>query len=401
MSWSVPGHLAFVVPRYGEEVLGGAETVVRQMAEHLVAEGRSVEVLSTCALDHHTWSNHYAPGPTEVNGVAVHRFPTQRSSGKFHRAIGARIGAGAPTTLMEQELWLNDGFRSPAMYHHLLDHHSRYHTIVLTPYMFWTTYACSQIAPSKNVLRPCLHDEPFAYLDIYRPQFRDCRGIIFNSEPEMHLASRIFDLPRSTEVIGEGIDIPDGADADRFRSRTGITDPFMIYAGRREWGKNVEMLISYFAKYSQRNPNLKLVLMGKGEVQIPNQIADRVVDLGYVDQQMKYDGFAAASVTCQPSMWESFSRLLMDSWLGGTPVLAYGGSDVTSYHVKRARGGFVFDDQHSFEAALDLILSHPRLASQMGTDGRAYVLQNYTWDRVISHLIDTIEKWAIDGGHSR
>ena len=398
MSWSVPEKLAFVVPRYGEEVLGGAETVVRQMAEKLVEAGKPVEVLTTCALDHHTWENSYAEGLEEIHGVPVRRFPTAHSSGKMHKSIGARIGAGAPTTLMDQELWLNDGFRSPGLYHYLSEEHHGFHTIILSPYMFWTTYACSQIAPSKNVLRPCLHDEPFAYLDIYQPQFRDCRGIIFNSQPEMDLAQRIFDLPTSTEIIGEGIDIPASADPERFRKDTGITEPFVIYAGRREWGKNVETLISYYTRYSRRNPNIKLVLLGKGEVSIPREAAGRIIDLGYVDQQTKYDAFAAASATCQPSLWESFSRLLMDSWLAETPVLAYGGSEVTAYHVRRSRGGFLFQDQQGFETALDLVLTHPRLSEQMGRAGRAYVLENYTWDKVIAHLIETIDKWAFERG---
>ena len=77
-----PMKVAFVTPRYGPEVMGGAETAARQLAEHLVAEtGWEAEAYSTCALDPLTWDDVLEPGDTEINGVPVHRF-----------AVGARAG---------------------------------------------------------------------------------------------------------------------------------------------------------------------------------------------------------------------------------------------------------------------------------------------------------------------
>ncbi len=56
------GRLAFVPPRFGAEVIGGAEAVVREMATGLAARGWDVEVLTTCARDHFTWANEYDGG---------------------------------------------------------------------------------------------------------------------------------------------------------------------------------------------------------------------------------------------------------------------------------------------------------------------------------------------------
>lgn len=395
MTWSVNGSLAIICPRYGSEVLGGAETVVRQMAEQLAERGLPVEILTTCALDHNTWDNHYREGTESLNGVTVRRFLTQRSDGKAHRAIGKKIGDGVSTTLAEQEAWLNDSFRSAGLFHHLLWGHDRYHTILLTPYMFWTTYACAQIAPQKNVLRPCLHDETFAYLDIYKPIFRSARGVLFNSPPEAELAERIFDLPRNTEVIGEGVEIPQDPSPARFRTKYGIDGDFIIYAGRREWGKNVEQLVAFFGRYSQgKSRDLKLVLLGKGDVHIPTDLQGSVVDLGYVDEQTKHDAFSAATVACQPSRWESFSRLLMDSWLGRTPVLTFGGCETTAYHARTSRGGLVYHDYFEFEAALDLLLENPSLRETMADAGRQYVLENYQWDKVMDRMVNALTSWA-------
>src|SRR5664280_995140 len=69
--------LVFVTPRYGTEVIGGAETAARMVAERLcLRPDWEVEVLTSCALDHLTWENTEPAGTSVLNGVTVHRFPT-------------------------------------------------------------------------------------------------------------------------------------------------------------------------------------------------------------------------------------------------------------------------------------------------------------------------------------
>ena len=65
--------LVFVTPRYGTEVIGGAETAARMLAERMCqVPGWEVEVLTSCALDHLTWEN------TEPAGTSVWRSAASR-----------------------------------------------------------------------------------------------------------------------------------------------------------------------------------------------------------------------------------------------------------------------------------------------------------------------------------
>src|SRR5207342_3127991 len=70
--------LAFVVQRYGPEVVGGAELHCRWVAEHLAAR-HEVEVLTTTATDYLTWENVLPEGVHHINGVQVRRFPVART----------------------------------------------------------------------------------------------------------------------------------------------------------------------------------------------------------------------------------------------------------------------------------------------------------------------------------
>ena len=64
--------IAFVIHRYGPEIVGGPEHHCRLVAEHLAAQ-HTVDVLTTCARDSSTWKNEYAEGPDRVRGVLCYR----------------------------------------------------------------------------------------------------------------------------------------------------------------------------------------------------------------------------------------------------------------------------------------------------------------------------------------
>src|ERR1700737_395831 len=88
--------IAFVITRYGADVVGGQESETREFAERLAARGHQVSVLSTCVRSLVTWANDVAPGVTIENGVRVERFPAQGRDhvlvGRLQHAIDAGLG---------------------------------------------------------------------------------------------------------------------------------------------------------------------------------------------------------------------------------------------------------------------------------------------------------------------
>jgi glycosyltransferase involved in cell wall biosynthesis len=92
---------------------------------------------------------------------------------------------------------------------------------------------------------------------------------------------------------------------------------------------------------------------------------------------------AAAEMLCQPSLNESFSLVIMESWLCGRPVLVHEGCPVTRSFVSEANGGLYFNGYFEFEGCVDYILSHKDTACAMGVNGGKYVREHFDWEVIV------------------
>jgi len=390
-SWKI----AFVSPRWAPDAAGGAEVLSRSLAERLAARGHRVEALATCADDPHTWRNVRKPGEEELGGVTVRRFSVNpgRVSKEF-LDIQRRIGRGHRVTRSEEEEWIGGSVVSDGLDEWIASRGGEYDALIFVPYLFGVTWSGSAIFPEKSLLIPCLHDEPFARLSIYQEMFHRFRGCLFNSLPEMELARRLFRIPRERSfLVSMGFDDSGEHDARRFMGGRGLDAPFLLYAGRREGGKNTDLLMDYFRIWKGRNGgDLRLVLIGTGDVNLRAGDRDSILDFGFVPSREKLDAMAAALAFCQPSTNESFSIVLMESWLAGRPVLVHGRCAVTRDHVERSDGGLWFDDYFTFEECLNWFLAHPGESVSMGRAGGVYVRENYSWDAVLNRCEDAIAR---------
>ena len=389
------GRIGFVPARYGPGLVGGAEIVLREMAHRLHARGWDVEVLTTTALDHFSWADELPAGAAEEDGLPVRRFPVVVEDSAERAVLERAILSGARLTQHEQQRWMNGGMRVPDLYHHLLDHGQDYRALIFTPYPFWVTFACSQVVPERSVLWTCLHDEPYARLDIFQPVLTGVAGLFFQTGPEHDLAHQLYSPLAPHAEVGCGVEVPDSYDVEGFRDRHGISRPFLLYAGRREGAKGWEELLSMFARATVRNDlPFDLVTMGRGPFTAPAEVADRVIDVGFLPDHDRDSAFAAAAGYLQPSRFEAFSRTVMEAWLAGTPVIANGGSEVVRWHCERSGAGLVYDDEAEFEQCLLFLADAPGAAREMAACGRGYVLDNYTWEQVLDRVEAQLELWT-------
>lgn len=388
--------IAVVTPRYGPQVLGGAETGLRSWAEQLAAHGYRVEALTTGTVDMADWRDHLAPGVEQVNGVTVRRFPTAPVEAHiFHRLLQA-ANRGERLRYADEQLLMANNLRSLELERYVADHADEYACLIFAPYLFGTTYWPLRRVPERSFLVPCLHDEPVAYLSVFRELMEESSALLFNTPAESALASQQMGVNNPyRECLGFGFpDDPPVGDAERFRTRRGISGPLLLYSGRLEPAKNVPLLLEWFIRYKTEHPSpLTLALTGVGSVALPTR--DDVVGLGQLDDEQELrDAYAAALALCQLSQNESFSIVIMESWLQGRPVIVHAACPVTHEHVRHSGGGYAVEDYGAFRAALDALLADPAHADALGARGREYVRTNYSWSVLLPRIEEALARFT-------
>lgn len=380
------------MPRYFEGIAGGAETLLGTLAQRLAARGDQVELLATCARDNRTWKNEFSPGESQVGGLTVRRFLVDDRNLEKWAPIQCAIHEGKSISYDDQLTWMQESVNSSELYRYIHRFGEAFDTIFFGPYLFGTTFWGSQIYPERSVLVPCLHDEAYAYLDVIAAMFRNVKGCLFNAEPEMHLAHSLYgDLAGG--VVGMGFDMPSPASVDALTPYFPEQFPYILYLGRKEMGKNVQVLIDYFCRAKDLGAlpsDLKLAILGGGsfsDLYRPEAL-DRgdVLDLPHVGEREKQRLLKHALCLAQPSVNESFSIVLMEAWMVGTPVLVHGECAVTKHHVVESKGGLYFSSMEDLAGVVRFLLEEPERRHAFAKGGREYVERTFSWDATLTRF---------------
>lgn len=389
--------LAFVAPRYGENIVGGAENLCKQVAEHLSRyPDIDIDIITTCAKDYVTWENEFEDGTCEINGVTVKRFKNDSiRTENFHISYRNILGTTPDqfetkfseirsniNKTSEKDLitWMKlQGPCSSGLLSYLENRHDVYDFILFFTYLYPTTYFGIQIAPEKSILVPTAHNEPPIYFNIFNKVFNLPIAIIYLTEEEKQFCEKLFNNETIlNEVIGMGIETKALAISNNFMQRYGIDSSFILYAGRIDISKGCKTLFDYFIKYkSDSDINLKLVLIGEAILKTPTH--PDISYLGYVEEVEKINLMSAADILIQPSPNESYSIVTLESFLCRTPVLVNGKCEVLKGHCLRSNAGLWYKNYEEFKECLYLLSSNKRLRERMGETGKKYVEENYSW----------------------
>ncbi len=434
--------IAFIVQRYGTEILGGSEYHCRLIAERM-ATRHQVDVLTTCAREYITWKNDYPEGTDRVRGVTVRRFANAqtRDIESFNRYSDWIFNY--PHSDADEMEWLKQqGPWCPALVEHLERHHKQYDVLIFFTYLYAPTVLGFQVNPARSILVPTAHDEPAIRLKIYERLFTSARAYAYNTDSERRFINSQFTIRAAAEeTVGCGVDLPqtrpharrtDGGDApaaapapsaepapgsatgsasgsapadesgnfsgdedegsgnrrvirgrgEVFRRRHRLYGQLALYGGRIDPGKGCEELFQYFAGYVRDGGDATLALMGAKLMPLPEDPSVRFA--GMLSEQERAEALEAATVVVVPSPHESLSLLALEAFSVGTPILANARSEVLVEHCHKSNAGLYYGDQDEFTESLKLLLADDRLRAAMGRNGRNYIKQNYRWDVILS-----------------
>lgn len=376
--------VAFVVQRFGEFIVGGAEAHARQVALKL-APHADVEVFTSCATDHLSWKNELEPGTTRDGPLTVHRFAASRFRNirGFNRLSDSMFGK--PHDLVGETRWIADqGPTVPSMLERLVAERERFDAVAFFTYLYQPTVYGVPLLADRALVVPTTHDEPPLAFHLFADAFEQARTLLCNTPEEEALIRRRFPNAAPSKIVGVGIDAL-RPDERRFRQQTGVHGPYLLYVGRMEAGKGVAELLAFHQQLVKRFHDAPtLVLAGSGELQARG---NRVVALGRVDEQTKWDALGGALAVVVPSRYESLSLLTLEAFAVGTPVIGNTIGDVVRGQLERSSAGVGYDDERSFIAAVKAVGERRK---ELSRHARRYAAK-HQWQTVIDAWLAAID----------
>lgn len=391
-----PTRVAFVVQRYGKEIIGGAESHARSLCERFVRDlGWEVEVFTTTARDYTTWANEYHTGTDLIDGVKVHRFPVVFRRTKlfslYNHATASllrvlrRIPLLHPLCRYLEHLWiLLQGPVSPDLVQALVRREREFRCVIAITYLYYPTLMTLRQLGHKTILIPTAHDEqPFYFLSV-KDTVASAKALAPNSEAEALLIRSVTGITeQALDIAGVGIETSSAA------RQTGQTPRYFIYLGRISRGKGVDQLIAWFTE-GQRNgripAGIELHLYGQRDDDFLVSQHSTVKFRGPVSDPNKDAVISSSVALVNPSSRESLSLITLEAMACRVPAIVNGASEVLRHYATETRSVFAYHSKEEFFACCEKILATewdqaPHLDTLETT--RAWVMQRYSWQRVM------------------
>jgi glycosyltransferase involved in cell wall biosynthesis len=158
-----------------------------------------------------------------------------------------------------------------------------------------------------------MHSRKYAHAGV------TCDLIVVNSEFTAREVVELLRFPRERICVAyPGIDpsfTQDGPARD-------LGAPYVLTVATLERRKNLETLLAAMTVVRAQHPELRLAVAGAPGWQGPSLNADRVVVLGYVDDDELAALYRGATVFVYPSRFEGFGMPIVEAMACGAPVVA-------------------------------------------------------------------------------
>jgi glycosyltransferase involved in cell wall biosynthesis len=236
--------------------------------------------------------------------------------------------------------------------------------------------------------------------------------------PNLRCASAIHyttaeerELTRFLNIADRGVVIPNGLELSRFeklpnvgefRERWGIPGnvPLILFLGRINFKKGLDLLIPAFARTYKEWPRAHLVIAGpdnegygqkvRGWIR-KHGIKSRVTFTGMLKREETVSAYVDADLFVLPSYTENFGMTVVEAMACGCPVVISDRVNIWR-EVNQASAGLVTqcDVEYVAKAMLKL-LGDDELRKSMGRAGRALVREKYDWKQISLELIRLYE----------
>ncbi|MFQ5645923.1 MAG: glycosyltransferase family 4 protein [bacterium] len=300
--------------------IGGVEYVVHYLAEALVRKGCQVEVLAPSV-------------PEEKKSYRVTRLKSFCSEYKENIELDYRINLGLVYARSGFDV-INAHFVYPSGYAAAAWGKSRGVPVVVTTH-------------GVDVQRIPELSYGLTYdIKIKKKTVAALSQADLVTSPSLALWKSSVDLAGNPE---KNLRIPHGIDPRIFQAGYSgdLKTPYIIYLGRLQKMKGVNLLIESFKKVISVCPDLRLLIVGDGEERVnlveqslKAELSGKIIFTGVKTGREKFAALAGAELLVCPSLKEAFGIAVTEAMALGLPVVGFDTAGVNEL-VKHGYNGFL------------------------------------------------------------
>lgn len=405
-------HLIHFAPRY-PPALGGSEAYVERLTRFFEANGDSVDIWTTTAIDLEAfWKNGKRETPPGPHRYRPLRFPLRRYVMKALSFVPSRWWqcATMPASPLCPKMW-----RDAGRYEGPID---AVHAFAF-PYAFPIVCAW-RLAKRRGVpflLTPFLHlgdrgdrhdrtwkqytSGPLRWL------LKQADTVFVQTNLEADAAAACGVERTKIMLQGLGVDPVECTGGDRIRARHswGVDEKTVVvgHLSNNSVEKGtVDLLNAWPGSSTQvdgsKTVGCKLVLAGPSMPNFESRFHEfenkqDVIRLGVLSDAEKRNFFAGIDIFCLPSRSDSFGLVLLEAWANRKPVVVYdagGPSELVRHEID----GLISEcNPNALQMSLGKLLKSPEIREQLGSAGEQKVRTHYSWERslkIVSHHLRSV-----------
>lgn len=173
----------------------------------------------------------------------------------------------------------------------------------------------------------------------------------------------------------------------------------ILFFGRVNWKKGLDILVTAFNKLVKRRKDVHLLIAGPDEGGYSKKVKEWIKDKGICEHvtftgmlmgKEKAEAFRKSDIFVLPSYSEALSTSILEAMYCGLPVIV---SDQSYFpEIVQYNAGKVIPCDHYFLAkAMEELIDDKEQRKRMGENGRRLVIEKFTWDNIAEEMIENYQ----------
>ncbi|MBQ8529673.1 MAG: glycosyltransferase [Parabacteroides sp.] len=166
-------------------------------------------------------------------------------------------------------------------------------------------------------------------------------------------------------------------------------EQLILFAGRLDTVKGIELLIKAFVSLISLNPSLHLIIAGEGNfnelLSLATPYWSRITFTGFIEKKVLYDLFSICDIGVLPSLHEEFGYVALEMMMMGLPLIVGKTTGLSELVVHEETGLLVSTVRNELANTIEYLLQSPSVRYKLAKNARKEFIEHYCINKKMSN----------------